>query len=88
MSVWSEDFNGCSLEEVLRSQSENRAWSKELRLRTTALVNSRLANQINQADYTASRKLVQDEAAECRRRANLLDTQIFRLTVRPLPRQG
>jgi hypothetical protein len=86
MSLWPEDFTGCSLEEVLRTQNENRAWSKQLRLRTNALVNSRLANEISQDDYAASRKLAHEEAAECRRRASIIDSQIVHRTVRSLPR--
>ena len=81
MPQWSEDFSDCSLEEVLRSQAENRAWSKDLRRKTNDLVNSRLAKNISQADYVTDRKLVQDEASECRRRANILDTQIVRRSV-------
>jgi hypothetical protein len=76
MTQWSEDFSGYSLEEVLRSQTENREWSRELRLRTNALVNSRLANNISQADYLTDRKLTQKDAVECRRRAGILDTLI------------
>jgi hypothetical protein len=84
MSVWTEDFSTCTLQEVLGWQAENRAWNKELRHKTSSLVNSRLANEISQADYLANRKVAHEEAAECRRRANILDTQILRRTVRSL----
>jgi len=78
MSLWHEDFSTCSLDEVLKWQLENRAWSKELRRRTNALVNSRLAKSISQDDYVANRKLAHEDAAECRRRATILDTQLTR----------
>jgi hypothetical protein len=76
MPVWCEDFGASGLEDVLQWQAENRAWSKELRRRTAALVNSRLAKLISQDDYIADRDLVQEDTAECRRRAAILDTQI------------
>ena len=80
MSLWDEDFSTSSLEEVLRWQAENRAWSKELRLKNSSLVNDRLANNISQDDYVANRKVAHEDAAECRRRATVLDTQIVRRT--------
>jgi hypothetical protein len=84
MQPWSEDFSGFDLEEILRSQSENRAWGKELRRRTNALVDSRLAKHITQADYDNDRKLFHQDAEEFRRRATILDAQIVRHTVRSL----
>jgi hypothetical protein len=78
MALWREDFSTCSLEEVLGLKAENRAWSKELRQKNTSLVNSRLANDISQADYQENRKVGHEEAAECQRRANLIDAQIVR----------
>jgi hypothetical protein len=84
MLLWRDDFSNSSLEEILQYQIENRAWSKELRCRSNALVNSRLANEISQADYLTSRQLARDDAAECQRRAAILEAQIARCTVRPL----
>jgi hypothetical protein len=84
MLHWRDDFSTSSLEEVLKYQIENRAWSKELRDRSNALVNSRLANEISQADYQAHRQLTRQDAVECRRRAAILDNQIARCTVKPL----
>lgn len=78
MPVWSEDFSASRLEEVLQRQAQNRAWGKELRLRSSALVNSRLAKQISQADYTLDRQRVNEETVECRRRAAILEVQIER----------
>ena len=74
MLLWRDDFSTLSLEEVLRYQIENRAWSKELRFRSSALVNSRLANEISQDDYLANRKLARQDAKECQRRAAILDS--------------
>ena len=88
MSSWPDDFSTCSLKEVLGWQAENRAWNKELRLKTNSLVNSRLAKNITQDDYLATRKLVHDETVECRRRANLLDAQIARHMVGPMSREN
>jgi hypothetical protein len=84
MPAWSEEVAAFSLEEVLQRQVENRVWSKELRRKSSSLVNSRLANEITQADYLAERKLAHEYAAECRRRANILDAQIILRTGRPL----
>jgi hypothetical protein len=85
MSVWCDDFATFRLDEVLRWQAENRAWSKELRQRNTALVNSRLAKLISQDAYVSDRKLVSEDTAECRRRAAILDTQIVqRIHASPL----
>ena len=84
MLLWRDDFSTSTLEEVLKYQIENRAWSKELRGRSTALVNSRLANQITQADYLESRKRAQLDATECQRRAAILESHISRCTVKPL----
>ena len=84
MPLWRDDFSNSSLEEVLEHQVQNRAWSKELRGRSTALVNSRLANEITQEDYLAQRQLARQDAQECQRRAAILDSHISRRTVRPL----
>jgi hypothetical protein len=84
MLLWRDDFSTSSLEELLNYQLENRAWSKELRYRSNALVNSRLANEISQADYLTSRDLTRQDALECQRRAAILESQITRCTVRPL----
>jgi len=80
MPVWCEDFSAFRLEDVLQRQAQNRAWSKELRLRSTTLVNRRLARQISQADYALDRQRVHEETTECRRRAAILDVQIIERT--------
>jgi len=86
MPLWRDDFSTLSLEEVLKYQLENRAWNKELRNLTTALVNRRLANEISQDDYLTNRKIALENSVECQRRAAVLDSQIARCTVRPLLR--
>lgn len=78
MRPWTDDVSAFGLEEILRLQAENREWSRELRLRTTALVNSRLAKSVSQDDYLAGRKSIHEATAECRSRANILDAQIAR----------
>jgi hypothetical protein len=84
MQLWCEDFSTFSLDEVFQRQVENRLWSKELRRKNNALVNSRLANEITLVDYQVERKLVGEETAECRRRASMLEAQIILRTGRPL----
>ena len=84
MQLWPDDFSAITLEEILRYQLENRAWSKELRGRSTVLVNKRLANEITQDDYLTNRKVTRQESEECQRRAAILDSQITKCTVRPL----
>ena len=74
-------YSASSLDEVLQKQVENRAWSKELRRKANVLVNSRLSNDISQADYLASRKLGHEESAECRRQAGLIDLEITRCRI-------
>jgi hypothetical protein len=88
MGAWSDDVSACSLEELLQTQSENRAWSQDLRRKSNLLVNSRLANQISLEDYAADRKISQEEALECRRRAALLDKQIVRRKIYSLSRES
>lgn len=85
MLLWPEDLSTCTLDEVLARVAENRAWSKELRLRTNDLVNTRLAKTISQADYVESRKRTHEDAAECRRRATVLERHINRYSNSPLP---
>ena len=77
MSEWSGEFSERSLPEMLRSQDENRAWSKQLRALSAALVNSRLAKEISPEEYATRRKLAIEEAAECRRRASVIANEIW-----------
>lgn len=88
MSPWSEDFSELSLDEVLRSQDENRAWGKELRRKTNVLVNNRLAKNITQDDYLADRKVSHEDTAEYRRRAAIIDAQIVHRTQHSMTRES
>jgi hypothetical protein len=78
MPSWCEDLSACTLEEVVRSQADNRAWGKELRFRTYILVNNRLAKLITQDEYQANRARAHEDAAEYRRRASILTSEIAR----------
>ncbi len=72
----SDNLSGSSLEEVLRAETENRAWSKTLLHRTTALLNSRLAKAISFEEYGVFRNQANEEAAECRRQGTILSHEI------------
>jgi hypothetical protein len=76
MATWTEDFSTRSTEYVLTSEAKNRSWGKELRLRTLALVNSRLAQQIGADEYALHRKTGNDDAAEFERRKMILFEEI------------
>jgi hypothetical protein len=73
---WQEQLAASTLEEVLQSQVENREWSKEIRRRTSSLVDNRLANEIDRTEYLASRQLAREDTLECRRRAGIIEAQI------------
>jgi hypothetical protein len=72
----SDTLSGSSLEEVFRAETENRAWSKTLRHRVTALVNSRVAKAISFEEYTVFRQQANEDAAECKRQATILGHEI------------
>ena len=72
MTLWSDDLANHTLEDILLSQTENRAWSKELRLGIGVVVASRLANKISLEEYTVDRKRFNEDMAECRRRASVI----------------
>ena len=73
---WSDDFSGLSLEGLLKVMAENRAWNKRLREETMALVNTRLSKTITQEEYVASRQQANLDAAECKRRGDILARDI------------
>ena len=81
MSTWREEFQTCTLEEILEWQVENREWGKENRREVNAIVNRRLAKEITFVEYLANRKRADEDAAECRRRAAILEDQIHLHTV-------
>jgi hypothetical protein len=74
--LWTDDLSERSLIEILRSDTENRAWNKALRCRVAALVNSRLAKQISLEEYAISRQHENENAAECKRRGALLVSEM------------
>jgi hypothetical protein len=73
---WYDDFSGLTLEQILKLHIDNRAWNKALRLQSSALVNSRLANQIDRDSYTVRRTAAQADSIECKRRADILFHEI------------
>ena len=75
MAAQSQDF-ATRMEEVVRLVVENRAWNKELRLNTRMLVSNRLSKQIDAEEYATSRKLANEDVAECKRRGIFLMNQI------------
>ena len=75
-------LSGNSLEQVLRAETENRAWSKTLRQRATALLNSRLAKAISFEEYTVFRRQASKDAAECKQQGRILGDEIRRREVR------
>jgi hypothetical protein len=85
MPEWSDDLSGFSLDEVFSAQAANREWHKELRQRVAALTTSRLANNISWVEYMADRKLAHEDAAECKRRAMILEQKIARRCGASLP---
>jgi len=76
MQPWQENFADISLEDIFRLHIDNRAWNKALRLESSALVNSRLANQIDQDGYMVRRTSGQAASVECKRRADILFHEI------------
>jgi hypothetical protein len=85
MRQWPENMSACSLAEVQELQAQNRAWNKELRARSAALVNTRLAKNISQEEYAVRRQGTGDEAAECKRRAMILAAELESRASHPLP---
>jgi len=85
MPFWPEKIAERSLDEMFRLQASNRAWSKQLRHESQVLVNSRLAKTISMEEYTSSRQLAAQQAAECRRRAEVLSREIESRGAHPLP---
>jgi len=85
MPAWPEKIEEGSLDEMFRLQASNRAWSKQLRQESQVLVNSRLAKVISMEEYSISRDLAAEKAAECRRRAEALSRLIESRGARPLP---
>ena len=68
-----------SLTDLLKADGENRARNKDVRARTADLLNRRLARAITMDQYVETRKNLNEEAAECKRRASLLALAICTL---------
>ena len=83
MPEWSEDLSQRSLKEIIVLQAENRAWQRELRHRSTALVNSKLAKQISPEEYATKRKVAKDEADECKRQGSILANEVWSRPLHP-----
>lgn len=75
MPVWSEDLSQFTVEEVIRSRDENRAWYKELRLKVNALIATKLAKQISPEAYADDHKILKEDLAECERRARIISSE-------------
>lgn len=58
-------------------QEQNRAWQKDLRLKGSALINSRLAKQISPEEYATHRAIAKTDAEECKRRGSKLADEIW-----------
>jgi hypothetical protein len=71
-----EQTGASGLERLLDLQVENRAWSKDLRRRSQALVDSRLAKKISMEEYVANRTQNVEDTNECRRRGAALVQEI------------
>jgi hypothetical protein len=71
-----DDLVNSSLDDVFKTDAQNRAWSRELRGKASELVNNRLAARISLEEYAASRKHVNEEIAECKRRSLVLSDEI------------
>jgi hypothetical protein len=87
MQCWTEDISKCTSEEISRVHGENRAWYKEIRRKANAMVESRLAKEMDLDEYVEKRKVSNAEVTECARRARVIITEItsreFIHTIRP-----
>jgi hypothetical protein len=77
-SATTDNLSGSSVEELLRAETDNRAWSKTLRQRSSELLNSRLAKAISFEEYTVFRQQANEDAAECKRHGTTLSDELLR----------
>jgi hypothetical protein len=77
MPEWSENFSSRTLQKVLRTKKENRAWSKELRFGMNVVLDKKLAKEISPEEYATNRRRFHDEMAECQRRSTILAQEII-----------
>jgi hypothetical protein len=68
MGTWFEDFSNDAPEEIVGFEAENTRLGSSIRVRVKTIIQSKLAGDINQQEYLASRKLTSSEATECSRR--------------------
>jgi hypothetical protein len=73
---WCEDLASATLDQILRLESENRAWKKQLKSKTGCLIDDRLAKRIDAGQYATGRKAAAEESAECSRRERFLGAEI------------
>ena len=73
---WCEDLSSYTLEEIIRLESENRLWRKELKTKVASLIEDRLAKRIGAEQYAAGRRATGEESAECSRRSRILNEEI------------
>jgi hypothetical protein len=78
MPISTDELSTLGELEVIRLQTENQEWSKELRRYMATLVNTRMANQISHEEYSTSRKAAKDERVECDRRTAVLSIELMR----------
>lgn len=74
--VWTDDLSSYSWEDILRSQSENREWYKQVRVRISTLIDSKLEKRIGSDEYSAGRRAMGEDVTECRRRLQMLLNEI------------
>jgi hypothetical protein len=87
MQCWTEDVSKCTSEEISRVHGENRAWYKDIRRKASALVERRLAKEMDLDEYVKKRKVSNADVTECTRRARVIVAEItsreFEHTMRP-----
>ena len=76
MDSWPEDLSMNTLQEVIGFEALNQASSKGVRVRTRAMVNSKLAGEISRDEYLLRRTLARNDTAECKRRRKLLLSEL------------
>ena len=76
MGLWPEEFVALSIDDLLQSQVENRAWHKELRAKTAALVENRLLKTLSHMEYVQRRNEARSDYIECNRRATILTSEL------------
>ena len=76
MQCWTQDISKCTSDEISRAHGENRAWYLDIRRKANAMVESRLAKEMDHEEYVEKRKVSNADVTECARRARILVTEI------------